>query len=101
MMCLGDNYRQLGRLDSSITLLENSSAGLRETLGSKHPDTLASMNNLGVSYFDAGRFDDTVGLLETVVERRKNIFGEDDQKTRNSVEWLEKARRRQREGKSN
>jgi len=99
MMCLGDNYRQLGRLDSSITLLENSSAGLRETLGSKHPDTLASMNNLGVSYFDAGRFDDTVGLLETVVERRKNIFGEDDQKTRNSIEWLEKARQRQREGK--
>ena len=101
MTNLGDTYRQLGRLDSSITLLEKSSAGWRETLGSEHPDTLWSMHVLGVSYQVAGRFDDSVGLLETVVERRTKFFGEDAQSTRNSINWLEEARQRQREGKSN
>jgi len=63
-------------------------------LGNEHPETLWSMNYLTMSYLESGRFDDSVDLFETVVDG----LGEEHHETRNSIEWLEIARQRQREG---
>ena len=39
-------------------LYEEALAACRETLGDRHPDTLASINNLGLLLQDQGRLDE-------------------------------------------
>ena len=46
-------------------------------LGPDHPDTLASMNNLALSYADAGRNDRALKLREETLALQKAKLGPD------------------------
>ncbi len=50
-------------------------------LGLEHPDTLWSMGNLAVSYFDAGRRDEALKLHEEVLALRRKVLGPDHPET--------------------
>ena len=57
-------------------------------LGDEHPETLALMNNLGVSYTDAGRYAEAESLYERVVSVKKRILGDDHPSTLISIHAL-------------
>ena len=48
----------------------------KEILGEKHPDTLASLNNLANSYSDLGDYNKALELKNAVYNARKEILGE-------------------------
>jgi tetratricopeptide (TPR) repeat protein len=70
---LGKAYRTAVQIDAAIQPLEQVVAARRKMLGELHPDTLASMTELGIVYQEAGRYDQAVSLLQHVVavERRE------------------------------
>ena len=47
----------------------------RKVLGPEHPDTLRAMNNLAISYSDAGRRDEALKLREEVLTLRRKVLG--------------------------
>jgi tetratricopeptide (TPR) repeat protein len=55
-------YRNAGRLDEAIPLLERALADYERVLGETHPGTLTTRNNLALAYRDAGRLDEAEGL---------------------------------------
>ena len=46
----------------------------KEILGVDHPDTLTSMANLALTYWQQGRTDEARELEEEVLEKRKEIW---------------------------
>jgi tetratricopeptide (TPR) repeat protein len=71
MNALAAAYWRLRRLDQSIPLFEES-IKLQETkLGRPHPETLLAAGNLGVNYRDAGRFRESIPLLEETYRASK------------------------------
>lgn len=46
-------------------------------LGTDHPDTLNSRNNLALAYHQAGRFPEAIALLERTLEHREVELGSD------------------------
>ncbi len=45
-------------------------------LGERHPETLASMNNLSLAYDDLGRHDEAMSIDDKVLKLRTEILGE-------------------------
>jgi tetratricopeptide (TPR) repeat protein len=64
---LGKAQRNLGYAEKSLASLTKAHATLAQSLGSKHPDTLKSLHQLGVSYADAGQLDQALALFEQVM----------------------------------
>ena len=50
MTSLGALYQHQNRFDESEKLLEKTVAAMRETLGSRHPQTLQAIGNLAAIY---------------------------------------------------
>lgn len=71
---LGVTYRNLGDLDAAIEHLEESLA-LLSSLGDDHPDVLARTNDLAWAYTLAGRTEDAVALLESLLDRSSRALG--------------------------
>jgi hypothetical protein len=46
-------------------------------LGEKHPDTLAAMGDLALTYQSKGQWDDAPKLKERVIEARVRLLGEE------------------------
>ena len=57
-------------------------------LGEKHPDTLASLNNLASSYYDLGDYNKALEIENKVYNARKEILGEKHPDTLNSLNNL-------------
>ena len=66
---LGDPQAALS-LSDAVNLLD-------ETLGSDHPDTLASRNNLASAYQDAGRLEQAIPLFERILADSERLLGPD------------------------
>ena len=47
----------------------------RKVLGPMHPGTLGAMNNLALSYSDAGRRDEALKMQEGVLALCREVFG--------------------------
>lgn len=62
-------YWSARQLDRSLPLLEETLKRQKAKLGFDHPDTLLTMANLGGVYRDAGRTQEAISLLETVLQR--------------------------------
>jgi tetratricopeptide (TPR) repeat protein len=54
----------VGWAGEAIALFEQTLAGRVRVLGPAHPDTLASRNNLGHAYQDAGRVPEAIAQFE-------------------------------------
>ncbi len=57
--------------------VEETLALRKAKLGPDHPDTLKSMNNLAISYADAGQFERALKLLEETLALQKAKLGPD------------------------
>jgi hypothetical protein len=69
-------YRDAGRLDEAIPLLERTLAESRRVRGETHPSTLRFRNNLAATYRAAGRLDEAIPLLEQTLADREHLLGE-------------------------
>ena len=70
-------YREAGRLDEAIPLLERSLADSERILGADHPGTLAARSNLAGAYRVAGRLDEAIPLFERSFADSERILGPD------------------------
>ncbi|RYP50970.1 hypothetical protein DL768_003636 [Monosporascus sp. mg162] len=57
-------------------------------LGEDHPDTLTSMNNLALTYWNQGRWKEAEELNVRVIETGKRVLGEDHPDTLTSMDNL-------------
>ena len=64
MNSLAVGYRDAGKFDLALPLLEETLKLVKAKLGPDHPHTLHTMANLGVTYKDAGRLGEALPLLE-------------------------------------
>jgi serine/threonine protein kinase/tetratricopeptide (TPR) repeat protein len=72
---LGETYFGLGLFDRAMNLIRKS-ADIREAaLGTGHPDTLTSYNNLAVSYMYAGQLQDALVLHQKTLRLRESALG--------------------------
>src|SRR5262249_46693895 len=68
-------YRQAGKRDLALPLLVEVWEGRKARLGPDHPDTLNSMNQLGVVYWRVGQLGKSVPLFEELVKLRAKKLG--------------------------
>jgi len=78
---VGRTYGGVGEYERAIGFLERSAALYRQHLGSDHPDTLNSMNNLGLAYQAAGKLDLALPLFEETLKLKKAKLGPHDPET--------------------
>ena len=85
---IGDTYRRLGRYERAEPQLEAALETRKRVLGDEHPDTLSSMNNLAVLYWNQGRYDEAEPLYLETLETRKRVLGDDHPDTLSSMNNL-------------
>ncbi|WP_454936058.1 tetratricopeptide repeat protein, partial [Actinomyces oris] len=74
------NATDLGMPHLALALTDSvTRAG--DTLGSDHPSTLASRNNLAYAYQDVGKLDEAITLYEQTLEDHTRILGPDHPST--------------------
>ena len=66
----------------------------REKLGADHPDTLTAMHNLAISYRQAGRLEEALGMGEEVLRLRREKLGADHPDTLDAMHNLANSYRR-------
>jgi tetratricopeptide (TPR) repeat protein len=84
---IGTTYTRLGMDASAEPHLRAAAAMRRELAGADDPETLASLNNLGVVLRHLGRLDEAERVYREVLESRQLVLGEthpDTLDTRNS-----------------
>jgi tetratricopeptide (TPR) repeat protein len=69
-------------------LYERALAIREEVLGSKHPDTARSINNLAALYDDLGKYDEAEPLYERALAIREEVLGPKHPDTANSLSNL-------------
>ncbi|KAG9235350.1 acyl transferase/acyl hydrolase/lysophospholipase [Amylocarpus encephaloides] len=72
-MCLHSDGRLREAEDLGVLVLETSS----RVLGQDHPETLASMANLALTYQKQGRLKEAEDLFILVLEMRKRVLGQE------------------------
>jgi tetratricopeptide (TPR) repeat protein len=65
----------VGWAAEAIAQFEQSLAGRVRVLGPGHPDTLASRNNLGHAYQEAGRVPEAIALFEQALAAGTRVLG--------------------------
>jgi tetratricopeptide (TPR) repeat protein len=68
-------YRAAGRTAEAIPLLERALADSERVLGTFHPDTRATRNNLAMAYRAAGRTAEAIPLLERALADCERMLG--------------------------
>jgi eukaryotic-like serine/threonine-protein kinase len=88
---LGETYYYLGEPKLSIEQMERAVDLRRTHLGPKHPDTLASINNLGPAYLVVGRTKEAARLLEEALEADRATLGPNHPETLGCLQNLASA----------
>ncbi len=70
-------YRDAGRVDEAIPLVEQTLAARERLLGADHPSTLSSRHALAAAYRDAGRVDEAIQLFKQTLVGRERVLGAD------------------------
>jgi tetratricopeptide (TPR) repeat protein len=73
----GWHLNELADISSSVPLLERVLADRERVLGSDHPHTMTSRNNLAYAYQSAGRLSDAVPLYQRALSDRERVLGSD------------------------
>jgi serine/threonine-protein kinase len=82
---LADRYRAFGLLDAALPLQERALVTRRNVLGDEHPDTLKSLNAMGVLLADQGKPSDAEAMIRDAVQKRRQTLGEEDPDTLTSI----------------
>ncbi|KAL7276546.1 hypothetical protein RUND412_000469 [Rhizina undulata] len=61
---IGAAFNQLGFLNQAEELYRRSLAGKEKALGSDHPSTLATVNNMALVFDKQGRYEETTQLKQ-------------------------------------
>ena len=74
LSAIGETFGGLGMHGESFTVFQQVLSLRREKLGEDEPATLDSMNNLAMAYYDAGRLDQAIPMLESTLEKRRRVL---------------------------
>ena len=85
---LGGIKRDRGQLSEAAALLQKTLHVQRVALGPKHSDTLASMNNLALVYWNQGLLSEAAELQKETLDRRMRLLGKDHPETLRSMNNL-------------
>jgi eukaryotic-like serine/threonine-protein kinase len=85
---IGNTYKDLGLYAEAQRQMERVLYLRRRTLGEKHQDTLASMNNLAQLYWYQGKYAKGEPLLNEVAQLQRRVLGEDHPDTLDSLGTL-------------
>ncbi|MFJ7911284.1 tetratricopeptide repeat protein [Kitasatospora sp. NPDC096204] len=77
----GISLIEAGLYTTGIQYWSSLAAASERVLGSDHPDTLTSRNNLAATYSNAGYTDDALRLQEEVLADRQRVLGRDHSAT--------------------
>jgi serine/threonine protein kinase/tetratricopeptide (TPR) repeat protein len=78
---LGKTYRALGLFREAIEVEESCRSYYESKYGQENVQTLRAMNNLAMSYHEAGRETESARLSELVYHLRRKILGPEDPDT--------------------
>jgi serine/threonine protein kinase/Tfp pilus assembly protein PilF len=78
---MADLYLSLGLYDAAIPLQESALTIRQHILGDDHPDTLRSMNQIGILLQESGRPSEAEEYLRAALERSRRVFGENHAST--------------------
>jgi tetratricopeptide (TPR) repeat protein len=96
MSNLASGYKDAGRLEEAVPLLEETLRRQRAKLGADHPHTLISMNHLANGYNESGRLGEAMPLYEEALRRREAKLGGKHSDTLISIDGLASALIQQR-----
>jgi tetratricopeptide (TPR) repeat protein/tRNA A-37 threonylcarbamoyl transferase component Bud32 len=82
---LAELYRALGLYDAALPLDEQALATRRRVLGDEHPDTLLSINNLGMLLEAQGKLPEAEKHYRLAWEKRRRVLGEEHPDTLTSL----------------
>ena len=88
LFTVGNTYRGVGAYERAIGFLQRSLALCKQHLGTDHPDTLTSMNDLAWAYQAAGKLDLALPLSEETLKLKKAKLGPDHPDTLTSMDNL-------------
>ncbi|MAT47848.1 MAG: hypothetical protein CMO35_10535, partial [Verrucomicrobiaceae bacterium] len=78
-------YVDLGLHNKAQPLLERALALRREHLGNEHPDTLSSINQMGLCLSSMGRHEEAASFVREALEARRLTLGNEDPHTLQSI----------------
>jgi tetratricopeptide (TPR) repeat protein len=78
---MGNTLRELGSYTRAIEVLQRARATREQKLGTEHPDTLTTLNNLAVAYLVAGKLPEAMALLQQVRDAQVKKLGADHPST--------------------
>ncbi|MCH8146599.1 MAG: serine/threonine protein kinase [Planctomycetes bacterium] len=74
---VADTYRKIGLYDPAMPLQAASLETRRRVLGNDHPDTLISINNMGVLLLAMGKLDEAEPYYREALEGNRRVLGDD------------------------
>jgi serine/threonine protein kinase/Tfp pilus assembly protein PilF len=74
-------YRQLGRYDEARPLLERALESRRRVLGEEDPDTLVSIDMMGILLQRQGKLAEAEPYFREALEKRRRVLGKEDPQT--------------------
>uniref|UniRef100_UPI003A848506 tetratricopeptide repeat protein n=1 Tax=Kitasatospora sp. SC0581 TaxID=3394360 RepID=UPI003A848506 len=81
---LAHAYREVGRTEDALHLLEQVLPDHEQVLGTDHPSTLSTRHSLATCYSETGRTEDAIRLLEQVLTDRRRVLRPDHPSTLNT-----------------
>lgn len=85
---LATRYRDLGMYEAALPLQTRALATRRRVLGDEHPDTLASINSMGVLLHDQGRLAEAETYYREALDKSRRLLGEEHPGTISSINNL-------------
>jgi len=85
---LAKRYREWGLLDAAYPLLERALTTRRRILGDDHPDTLSSLDAMGLLLHFQGKFADAEQYLREALEKRQRVLGPEHRDTLTTMSEL-------------
>ena len=82
---LADRYRDLGLYDAALPLQERALATRRRVLGEEHPQTLNSINQMGVLLDSQGKLEEAERYYREALEKFRRVLGEEHPETLTSI----------------
>ena len=85
---LGRTYQVLGVMPEAIGLQEKARDYYVGEVGGKHPEALAAMQDLAISYYEVGRRAEALTSREAVLAGRRQVLGEGHTETLDAMNQL-------------
>lgn len=82
---IASTYRMIGRYDPAMPLQEAALSTRRAELGDDHPDTLASIDDMGNLLMQMGEFDDAYAHCREALAGRRRVLGDEHPSTLESL----------------